>query len=451
MPAPANESATSRCNDALPLTKKRREEHGAFGSRERLPHEVDQRTGPRLSGNGRSEGKFFCTVVHLLVTRIRRPSRKGRPLPNFFDRWLPAAAFAVAVAAAVPAPAAADEASVWSSAIGASATTALRDALRTETDAQAVPVGQPEPPLSSPSLPQGLTYTLDASMARALGDTGFSNSSPLPGGFDAVVGYAFSKHVRLTAGYYTFQEYPLGFDTGTVPVYAQGLANPVATENLNQLQYNATVDNRIFVAQAQTMIVFDRTFPIVVTPTYLSRSGSIGGGSDLLPLHVNGPGSGYAALVHYRTVQEYLLALTVPILSTPRFFATLTAAPQWDVALTGVQTTNHAQIFELAYLEFRPTKGVTLFVQPSRLVNNLPADQTPQYIPTFIYGIDYKITPWSFAQIAFSTGTPSNRSTLGIRALTLQSPTVTAPTLGGLKASQVQLQIGLGSPSVIPL
>ncbi len=361
-------------------------------------------------------------------------------------------ALLAAATALVPAvPAVADEAQAVGAAIGGSATTALRDALRGDTQAQAVPVGHPEAPLSSPSLPQGLTYTLDLSMAKAQGNTGFNNANALPGGFDAVVGYAFSKHFRLTGGYYTFQEYPLGFDTGTVPVYAQGLANPVATQDLHQLQTNATVDNRIFVAQAQTLITFARKFPIVITPTYLARTGSIGGGSDLMPLQVNGPGSGYAALVHYRTVQEYLLAVTIPILSTPRFFATITAAPQWDVALTGVQTTNHAQIFELAYLEFRATKHLTLFVQPSRLVNNLPTDQTPQFIPTFIYGVNYKITPWSFAQVAFSTGTPSNRSTLGIQALTVQSPTVVAPTLGGLKATQIQFQIGLGSPSVIPL
>jgi len=346
--------------------------------------------------------------------------------------------------------AAADEAQALSAAISGGATTALQAALQGELQAQAMPIGQPQPSLATPSLPQGLTYTLDVSMAKSFGNTGFPTSG-LPGGFDVVAGYAFSKHFRLTAGYYTFQEYPLGFDTGTVPVYAQGLANPVATENLNQLQYNATVVNRVFVAQGQTMITFDRKFPIVITPTYLARSGSIGGGPDLLPLQVNGPASGYGALVHYRTVQEYLIALTVPILATPRFFATLTAAPQWDVALTGIQTTNHAQIFELAYFEFRATKHLTFFVQPSRLVNNLPTDQTPQFIPTFIYGVDYKITPWSFAQLAFSSGTPSNRSTLGIQALTLQSPTVTAPTLGGLKASQVQFQIGFGSPSVIPL
>jgi hypothetical protein len=369
-----------------------------------------------------------------------------------FPRWLLVSAALVVVLPGSIRPAVADELGVYSTSIVRSANTALQDALRSETQAQAHPIGQPEPPLSSPGLPTGLTYTLDVSSAKSFGNTGW-NGNGLPGGFDAVVGYGFNKHFRLQAGEYTFQEYPLGFDTGTVPVYVQGLANPVATQNLNQLQYNATTDNKIFVFNAQTLFTIGHKLPIVITPTYIARNGTIGGQSDLLPIQVNGPVNGYSALVHYRTVQYYLVALTVPILSTPKFFATLTAAPQWDVKLTGIQTTNHAQIFELAYLEYRVLKNATLFVQPSRLVNNLPVDQTPMYIPTFIYGINYKINRWSFAQVAFSTGTPSNRSTLGFQSLTVNSltPSIPAPVLGGLKASQVQFQIGVGSPSVIPL
>jgi len=366
-------------------------------------------------------------------------------------RWLLAAAVFAVAGTGFGVPAAADDAGVYGSAIVRPANTALQDALRAETEAQAEPIGVPHKPLATPGLPTGITYTADVSSAKSFGSTGFNGGNGLPGGFDAIGGYGFNKNLRLQAGYYTFQEYPLGFDTGVVPVYAQGLANPVATQDLGALQYNATVVNRIVTVQAQTLITLAKRLPIVITPTYLARSGSIGGGTDLLPLQVNGPSSGYPALVHYRTVQEYLIALTVPVLSTPRFFATLTAAPQWDVKLTGIQTTNHAQIFELAYLEFRATKRLTFFVQPSRLVNNLPTDQTPQFIPTWIDGLNYKLTPWSFAQVVFSTGTPSNRSTLGITALTAQAPGVVTPSLGGLKASQVQFQIGLGSPSVIPL
>jgi hypothetical protein len=374
-------------------------------------------------------------------------------MSSFFRRWLVPVAVLTVALPALGGRAGADDIDVYSSSIVRPANTALHDALRAESEAQAEPIGGAHKPLSSPGLPTGLTYTLDISSARSFGTTGWNGGNGLPGGFDAIAGYGFNKNVRLQAGAYTFQEYPLGFDTGTVPVYVQGLANPVAAQNLNQLQYNATTNNKIIVFNAQTLITIAHRVPIVITPTYLARNGTIGGGSDLLPVQVNGPVNGYTALVHYRTVQYYLIAVTLPILSTPKFFATLTVAPQWDVKLTGIQTTNHAQLFELAYLEYKFVKNGALFVQPSRLVNNLPTDQTPMFIPTFIYGVNYKFARYGFAQVAFSTGTPSNRSTLGFQAFTVNSltPAQPAPTLGGLKASQVQFQIGVGSPSVIPL
>jgi hypothetical protein len=56
-----------------------------------------------------------------------------------------------------------------------------------------------------------------------------------------------------------------------------------------------------------------------------------------------------------------------------------------------------------------------------------------------------------------STGGASNRSQFGITSITCQqiSPSggcaVSTPAVSGLHASQVQIQFGIGSPSVIPL
>jgi hypothetical protein len=359
-----------------------------------------------------------------------------------------------AIPALLPLAARADMDDVLSTSIVRSANSALKDALRADqTTAQARPIGETERPLTSPGLPTGPTYQLDASIAKSEGNTGYRNG--LPGGMDGLLAYGFSPHFRLQAAYYDFQEYPLGFDTGTVPVYLQGLGPPIATQNLAQFPIDVTTKNHIVVLQAQNLFTIAHKLPIIITPTYISRTGTIGGQSDLIQIEVNGQ----PAIVHFRTVQYYLAAVTIPVLSTPKFFGTLTVAPQWNVNLSGVQTTNHAQLFELAYFEYRPASNVTVFVQPSRLVNNLPSDYTPQYIPTFIYGVAYKFTKWTFVQLVASTGTPSNRSQLGITALTFQQVPTTipppqsevAPTIGGLKATQVQLQFGIGSPSVIPL
>ena len=334
------------------------------------------------------------------------------------------------------------------------ANVAIKNALRaSEIQAQARPNGQVERPISSPGLPTGLTYTLDVNVAGALGRTGAR--SQLPGGMDGVLGYGFNKHVRAQASYYDFQEYPLGFDTGTVPTYLQGVASPLAQTNLATNPVDVTTKNHIFLAQVQTLFTIGGKLPIVVTPTYLSRSGSIGAHSDETLIEYNG----FPATVRLRTVQYWLLAVTLPFLSTPRMFGTVTVAPQWNLHTAGINTTNKAQLFELAYLEYRPSAKTVVFVQPSRLVNNLPSDATPQYIPTFIYGGAYKFGKNTFVQGTISTGTPSNRNTLGITALTLQQVPTTpvppqnqvAPTLGGLKATQYQIQIGIGSPSVVPL
>ena len=111
-----------------------------------------------------------------------------------------------------------------------------------------------------------------------------------------------------------------------------------------------------------------------------------------------------------------------------------------------------------AYFEYRPTNNVTVFFQPSRLVNNLPSDATPQYIPTFIEGASYKFTKYTYVQVVASTGTPSNRSQLGITALTLSrsDDESAAREPGGADDRRAQgdadpTDFGIGSPSVIPL
>lgn len=330
----------------------------------------------------------------------------------------------------------------------------IKSALRgAGMQAQARPNGRIEAPLSAPGLPTGFTYTLDASIAKSLGNTGAR--SGLPGGMDAVIGYGFSKRFRAQASYYDFQEYPLGFDTGTVPTYVQGVSSPLAQTNLAKNPVDATTKNHIFVLQTQALFKIAGRFPIVISPTYLSRSGSLGGHSDETLIEYNG----FPVDVHLRTVQYWVIPVTIPVLSTPRMFGTLTVAPQWNLHMAGINTTNKAQLFELAYLEYRPSKKTVVFIQPSRLVNNLPSNATPMYIPTFVYGVAYKFNKMAFVQAVISTGTPSNQSQLGITSLTLQGvPTTPVPprslvaaSIGGLKATQFQLQFGIGSPSVVPL
>lgn len=318
--------------------------------------------------------------------------------------------------------------------------------------AQAVPVGTPQRPLNSPGLPRGLTYTLDASIAFPYGQTG--TSAELPGGIDAVVGYGLGRYHRLQAGYYEFQEYPFGFSSGVVPVYLQGLSSPVGQANLRDASVNATTKNKILTLVSQNLFLIGGKLPIIISPTYLARTANVGGHGDTQLVEING----FPQTVHLRSSQEYLVPLTIPFLASPRFFGTLTAAAQWNVNLNGANTTpNHAQIFELLYLEYRASRSTTVFIQPSRLVQYFAIDPDPEYVPTLLFGLSHKFTKNTFVQIVGSTGGASNRTSPGITSITCQriavngSCAVSAPAVSGLHASQVQIQFGIGSPSVIPL
>jgi hypothetical protein len=324
---------------------------------------------------------------------------------------------------------------------------ALRDIM-----AQAVPVGSPKRPLSSPGLPTGFSYTLDASIAFPYGQTG--SNAGLPGGIDAVVGYGITKYHRLQAGYYQFQEYPYGFNTGTVPVYLQGLSAPVGTANLKSLPTNVATKNKILTLVSQNMFLIGRKFPIIISPTYLARTANVGGQGDVQVLEIDG----FPQTVHLRSTEEYLLPVTIPFIASPRFFGTVTAATQWNVNLNGANVaSNHAQIFELLYLEYRFNRSTTVFVQPSRLVQYFAIDPNPEFVPTLIFGLAHRFTKQTFIQMTGSTGGASNRPRPGITSITCQrigpggGCAQIAPAIGGLHAAQAQIQFGIGSPSVIPL
>ncbi len=360
------------------------------------------------------------------------------------------AAFASCALAAFPLLAQADDAAAaraLNSTLVLPAASELRDIM-----AQALPVGSPKRPLTSPGLPIGFAYTLDASIAFPYGQTG--SKSELPGGIDAVVSYGFSKYTRVQAGYYEFQEYPFGFSTGIVPVYLQGLSAPVGTANLDQQPIDVATKNKILTLISQNLFTIAGKLPIIISPTYLARSANVGGHGDTQLVEIDG----FPQMVRLRSSQEYALPLTIPFVASPRFFGTVTAAAQWNVNLNGANSApNHAQIFELLYLEYRVSRSTTIFAQPSRLVQYFAIDPDPEYVPTLLFGISHRFTKQTFVQLLGSSGGASNRQHPGITSLTCQQISaagacaVSAPAIGGLHTSQVQIQFGIGSPSVIPL
>lgn len=335
------------------------------------------------------------------------------------------------------------------------------DPLAPKTVSQANPVGTPQAPIRRPALPQGFTYNVDVSFAKDFGNLGFTPN--VPGGVDVGLGYAFSRTNRLQAGYYEIQQTPVGFTNRNVPFYLQGFTGPgsnlpgtsLGTTNTGIVD-NATKD-KIFTVVDQNLFTIalpgGKFLPIVVSPSYLAHTATIGGHDDVTAFEYNG----FPTVARARTEQEYLIPVTLPFLATPRMFGTLTVAPQWLVHTAGINETNHAQLFALLYLEYRLDRKTTVFFQPSRLPQYDPVFAYPDYDWTFIEGFSHRFTRNVFIQGTFIGGGPSNKRDLGITSITCQrlgGPTGcqdARPTLGGLKAAEFQLQLGFGSPTVIPL
>jgi len=331
---------------------------------------------------------------------------------------------------------------------------ALQDLQQNDADtkavAQANPVGTPQRPIRRPGLPQGFTYNVDVSFAYAQGN--INSNAGMPGGFDAGFGYAFSRTNRLQVGYYEIQQYPLGFSNKNVPFYVQGFSGP-GTALVPIIQstgnVNATTKDQILTVVDQNLFTLG-PLPIVISPTYLSHTAKIAGGDDTALIEYNG----FPVSVRQRTEQEWLLPVTLPFLATPRMFGTVTIAAQWLNHLNGVNQSNNAQIFELLYLEYRASRKTTIFFQPSRLVQYNPVDPFPQYTPTFIFGVAHHFTKRTYLQMSVLTGGATNYPELGITGLycqNLPSCSTVATSRGGLKASTIQIQLGIGSPTVLPL
>ncbi len=400
----------------------------------------------------------------------KEPFTAPRKRPTMNKR-VSSTACALVCAALVFAPLSAradvSEANALSAGLLAPANASLQRALRDIKDnqaaaaaakdvAQANPVGTPQAPIHRPSLPQGFTYNLDVSFAYPLSNVGFNAGDP--GGVDAGFGYAFDRTHRLQVGYYEIQQVPINFSNQNVPFYLQGFTGPgsnvpgASLGTVNTGVVDATTKDKIFQVGLQNLFVLGGKLPIVITPTYLAHTATIGGHTDEQLVEYNG----FPTTVRLRTEQEWLLGVTLPFLATPRMFGTFTVAPQWLLHRSGLNQTNHPQLFMLGYLEYRANKATTFFLQPSRLVQYNPVDPYPEYTPSLIYGLSHHFTKSTFVQATVLEGGATNyNNRLGIVSLTCQrlpcQQSQVAPQFAGLKAAEVQIQFGIGSPTVIPL
>jgi hypothetical protein len=387
-----------------------------------------------------------------------------------------AAAFAIGVCAL---PAAADgSGDVFEQQIVPGANTAIKNVLdqqkqkRNSTIAQAPPVSQ-QPVGPQIGLPGGLTYTADLSMADPYGNIGsYGKQGWLMGGGDVSLGYGFNWSTRLVASMFQIQHWPYGFNTGTAPVYLAGFVNPVGCADLTggnacgpgagrSINVRTKDTFGVFMLEKLFLIkpdVLPAPIPIVITPTYVARGGQIGfspNNNDIVPFAYNLP-DGPVEDIPVRTAQYYAVAVTLPFLKTPKMFGTFTLAPQWLVHTAGANVGNSMQVGQVFYLEYTPFRGTTFFYEPQSARDYLPTDPYPEHLIAYFLGVSQRLTKYAFVQVVLNSGGPTNLGSdgiVGIKCLTVQQALTNqcGLAIGGLKATQLQLQFGIGSPSVFPL
>ena len=198
--------------------------------------------------------------------------------------------------------------------------------------------------------------------------------------------------------------------------------------------------------------------PIVISPTYVARGGQIGfapNNNDVVPFTYNLP-DGPVENIPVRTAQYYAVAITLPFLKTPKMFGTFTVAPQWLVHTAGANVGNSMQFPQVLYLEYTPIKSTTFFFEPQSARDYLPTDPYPEHLIAYFLGVSQRLTKYAFVSVVLNSGNPTNLGpdgVTGIKCLTVQQAINNACGLaiGGLKATQLQLQFGLGSPNLFPV
>ncbi|HTU81824.1 MAG TPA: hypothetical protein VMF61_06830 [Candidatus Acidoferrales bacterium] len=336
------------------------------------------------------------------------------------------------------------------------------------TVAQAPPVTQ-QPVGGTVGLPTGPIWSLDVSMAQPYGNIGsFGRQGWLMGGMDATLGYGISPTLTVKASMFQLQHWPYGFNSGYAPVYLQGFKNPVGCADLSGgtgcgpgtgRNLNVRTKDTFGVFMAEKLVMLGGFLPLVISPTYVARGGNIGESptfNDQVPFTYNLPDGPYYSTLATRTAQYYAVAFTLPFLKSPKMFGTFTVVPQWLVHTAGVNTTNAMQLPQILYLEYTPTKSTTVWFEPQSARDYLPTDPYPEHLIAYFLGVSQHVTKYGFVQLVLNSGGPTNMGpdgVIGIKCLTVQQAINSSCgiAIGGLKATQLQLQFGIGSPTNFPL
>jgi hypothetical protein len=317
----------------------------------------------------------------------------------------------------------------------------------------------------------GFGYSAAITTAYPYGNIGnLGRQGWLMGGVDASLEYSPQTTTRIVASMFQLQHWPYGFNSGLAPIYVAGFKNPVGCADLagSDICGPGTGQN-LNVRTKDTFGVFallqvffikglpnNRVLPVVITPSYVARSGIIGesvNNNDVVPFAYNPPDGPYFSNLPTRTAQFKVVAVTVPFLKTSKMLGTFTVAAQWLMHTNGVNSTNHIQTPQVLYLEYSPSRDTRVWFEPQSARDYLPTDPYPEHLVAYFLGVSQRFAKYGFVQLVLNSGNPTNLGPDGVTAIKCLSisPQQCGPVVGGLKATQLQLQFGIGSPKFFPL
>ena len=134
-------------------------------------------------------------------------------------------------------------------------------------------------------------------------------------------------------------------------------------------------------------------------------------------------------------------------------FGTLTLAPTQLTHLNGLNQENAVQLYQILYLEYNVNKDTRLFFEPQASRDYLPTDPYAQHLNAIFAGVTRRIGKDGFVQLVYNAGGPTNYGNAGVQWIQcnmLPCSVNGAPKVGALRAQQLQIQFGIGSPVVLP-
>jgi hypothetical protein len=286
----------------------------------------------------------------------------------------------------------------------------------------------------------------------------------------SAIGYGLNPTQRFVASYYELQHYPVGFNSGTVPLYLPPGFPPTPGVNPTPVDLSTTssdlaTKDRFLLLNFEQLVIAGtmkgRPIPLVLTPTYVSRWSTVQASpyqnSDVVPF-IDQSGIPHYD-IHTRTAQYLSLAITAPFLKTPKMFGTFTVAPTVLTHRNGVNMDNNIQLYQILYLEYNMNSRTRFFFEPQSSRDYLPTDPYAQHLSAYFLGATQRFGKIGFVQLVLNSGGPTNYHPYGVNYLQCYSLPCnggtstmpnTVPQVGGLKATQIQFQVGIGSPTVLP-